>query len=40
MEDFDLVAVEQDLDVDLEDELYEDWDGEPYVQAAEIEGAE
>lgn len=35
-EAFDLVTVEEDLGVDLDDALYEDWDGEPYVHATEI----
>lgn len=33
---FDLPAVEKDLDVDLDDALFEDWDGKPYLQASEI----
>ncbi|WP_258803152.1 hypothetical protein [Pseudarthrobacter sp. NS4] len=33
---FDLMAVEKDLDVDLDDALFEDWDGEPYLQASTI----
>lgn len=33
---FDLPAVEKDLDVDLDDALFEDWDGKPYLQASMI----
>lgn len=33
---FDLPAVEKDLDVDLDDALFEDWDGKPYLQASNI----
>ncbi|WP_156642309.1 hypothetical protein [Arthrobacter sp. B6] len=33
---FDLPAVEKDLDVDLDDALFEDWDGKPYLKASEI----
>lgn len=36
MEGFDLVTVEDELGVDLDDELYEDWDGEPYLSATTI----
>lgn len=35
-EDFDLVTVEENLGVDLEDELYEDWDGQTYIEASSI----
>ncbi|WP_434995472.1 hypothetical protein [Arthrobacter sp. Ld5] len=35
-EGFDLVTVEEDLGVDLDDALYEDWDGKTYVHATEI----
>ena len=33
---FDLPAVEKDLGVDLDDTLFEDWDGKPYLQASMI----
>lgn len=36
MEAFDLAAVEEEMGVDLDDALYEDWDGEPYVEANSI----
>lgn len=36
MEAFDLVTVEEDLGVDLDDAFYEDWDGEPYLNATSI----
>ncbi|MHA7284300.1 hypothetical protein [Arthrobacter sp. TMS2-4] len=35
-EGFYVVTVEDELGVDLDDALYEDWDGEPYVHATEI----
>lgn len=30
---FDLTTAEEDLGTDLDDALYEDWDGEPFVEA-------
>jgi hypothetical protein len=33
---FDLPTVEEETGLDLEDELYEEWDGEPYIQATEV----
>lgn len=36
MEAFDLPTVEEEMGVDLDDALYEDWDGEPYVEASKI----
>lgn len=33
---FDLPAVEQDLGVDLDDALFEDWNGKPYLEASKI----
>lgn len=33
---FDLPAVEKDLGIDLDDALFEDWDGKPYLQASMI----
>lgn len=36
MEVFDLATVEEEMGVDLDDALYEDWDGEPYLEATSI----
>lgn len=33
---FDLPTVEEETGLDLEDELYEQWNGEPYIQATEV----
>lgn len=35
-ESFDLPTVEEELGIDLDDELYEDWDGENYIQASQV----
>lgn len=35
-QEFDLATVEDELGVDLDDTLYEDWDGQPYIEAADI----
>jgi hypothetical protein len=36
---FDLPRVEEDLGVDLNDELFEQWDGEPYIVAETVDTA-
>jgi len=35
-EAFDLATVEDDLGVDLDDDLYDDWDGKPYIVASSV----
>lgn len=35
-EAFDLPTVEEELGIDLDDAAFEDWDGEPYVEATAI----
>lgn len=40
MEAFDVATVEEELGVDLDDALYEDWVGESYVNATSIEAAD
>lgn len=35
-ESFDLATVEENLGVDLDDELFEDWDGQTYIEASNI----
>lgn len=35
-EAFDLPTVESEMDVDLDDELYSEWDGEPYIEATAV----
>ncbi|GAA1347091.1 hypothetical protein [Arthrobacter roseus] len=35
-EAFDLPTVEEEMGVDLDDEAYEDWDGEPYIEATNV----
>lgn len=34
---FDVAAVEQDLDVDLDDAVFEDWADQPYLEASNVE---
>ncbi|WP_159617248.1 hypothetical protein [Arthrobacter zhaoguopingii] len=35
-EAFDLPTVEEEMGIDLDDEAFEDWDGEPYVEATSV----
>ncbi|WP_159616395.1 hypothetical protein [Arthrobacter zhaoguopingii] len=38
-EAFDLPTVEEEMGIDLDDEAFEDWDGEPYVEAKSVDTA-
>lgn len=36
MTGFDLVAIEDEMGIDLDDELFEEWDGQPYIDATGV----
>lgn len=38
-EAFDVVTVEEDLGIDLDDDLYADWEGERYIQANSVDAS-
>lgn len=33
---FDIAAIEEDKGIDLDDELFEEWDGQPYIDASTV----